>query len=625
MIALLLLALGQDDSPPRPPAVVANLEWALGRPVPGLWQSVLIELQNTGARDLDVVAVLEDFQAHTRVTRAETLPASGKRRFHLTIPAGRHEGMSEVGLRILEPGGRQLASQSLAPSMLGSTQALFVAVLSRERGTEGSLRIPRTVGRSTVEVAFPSTRSFPDHWTGLSGLQVLAIHDAPLSELSPDQARALLDYARRGGTVLLAPGPKRDWFSHPVLAALAEISAAEPKASSPPASFEESLGRFPNREPFLLHRFLNGGPTPGFEDKVPEIRSWPCGYGRVTALPADLALPPFAGSAPLEVFWTLLLGNVHNRAFDRGFELGLDPAVIVSRMTSLVNPYPSFLLLAGLTALYLAAVGPLNYLVLRHLRMTILLVVSVPLLSAFFLGVTLGVGYLLKGSSTVVCSTRILNTESGLSAAVETQVATVFSPTSRSYRLSFPRDRSPLPFDRAVENDRERAAPLFAEEGLDRSFTGVSIDQWQTRPYLVQATAELGRGVSFETSAGRLKVVNGSPLAIARGIHYRVKNGAEMSAVAFGPAGPGAGVEVPLSTARWTPVEDLDFGPASLGAAVLEGSFLSNPRWVPEQALGERDFLVCVLADDAPLIEIDSRRPGKTHALSLLIVRKGAP
>jgi hypothetical protein len=620
MIAFLLcLAAAPQAAPPKPDLVV-NLDWALGQAVPGAWQSVLVDLQNPSPKDRELRAEVEEEITGTRVSRLEAVPAGGRRRFHLTLPlgaAGRTTATLQLRLRILDAAGKELAARTLVNSGGWSMNSVTIAVLTRDRSAEGAFRIPRRIGSTDVVAVFPSARTFPDHWTALAGVRVLALHDAPLSELSPDQSRAILDFARRGGTVLLSPGAQRDWLSHPAIAALAEIRTGESeRRSGLPA-----LG-LPRTEPFLYHPILNGASLDvADEPKIAEFRAFASGFGRVLALPFDIALAPVAGSLGLERLWVQALAGNDEEGGAAGLP-STDLSSSLNSLTSLVNPYPSFVLLAGLSALYLAAVGPVNYLLLRRLRMTILLVLTVPLISFAFLGVVLGVGYLLKGSTTVVCSVRFLATRPGAPVALESQLATVFSPEARSYRVSFPRDRAPLPLERAVGGNDRLPAPLAVEEGADRAFAAVSIGQWQTWPAIVTSTAELGRGIRFERSEAGLKVSNGSPLAIARGLHVR-RVGDRNVGSPFGAAAPGADAAAPLAAARWEPMSDLGFGPGSVGAAVFEGA-LDGRFGLASSGPGTQraEVLLCVLADDSPLLEIDARAPGRERSLVLLAVWK---
>ena len=612
IVLALLLALSSAEglaaAQDRAPEVVVNADWALGQPVAGEWQSVLVELQNTGAKDREVVVEVQEEFSNLRLRRAETVTAGGRRRFHLSLPlggVGRQILPKGLRVRALDPAGKEIHGSSPPTNTTGwSPGTTVIAVLTRDRAVEGKLRFPPRRGAGTVNVVFPSTRTFPDHWTALEGVRALVLHDAPLAELSPDQARAIRDFAIRGGAVILSPGVQRDAFAHPVVAALAEIRVGEPRRSSAAGGPE-----------FLLHPILNGA-----EFKAPErgvtdgCRIFECGYGAVLALPFDVALPPLAGSDRLERLWTL--------ALDLGGSAPSVPIDLVdasAALTTLVNPYPSFALLVGLSALYLLAVGPVNYLVLRRLRMTLLLVVTVPVISAAFLGVVLGVGYLLKGSSTLVCSLRVFAAREGAPAAVEAQLATVFSPESRAFRVAFPRDRAPLPLDRINPELRE-LSELRVDDASPRAFDAVAIGQWQTWRATVKSHADLGRGVRFSTENGSLTVSNESPLPILRGVHVR-RIADRAVGTPFGALPPAGRAVRELEARTDDPALALAFPPGSVGAALMERASFSAALGVgPGQEL-----LLCLLADDAPLLEVDSRPAGRERSLAVLTVLKEAP
>src|SRR5204862_2278455 len=92
--------------------------------------------------------------------------------------------------------------------------------------------------------------------------------------------------------------------------------------------------------------------------------------------------------------------------------------------------------------------------VLCQLRPPLLLAVTGPCISLGFLAIIVLLGYLLKGTSTVAHSARLLSPRSGLEVARESHLYTLFSPATRTYDVSF-EPGTYGPFDRWSMEDKQ--------------------------------------------------------------------------------------------------------------------------------------------------------------------------
>src|SRR4029079_14409017 len=123
--------------------------------------------------------------------------------------------------------------------------------------------IPTSVNGVEVRFGKLSSATFPDRWLGLASLDLLIVHDAAFDELTPDQARALSDYVRRGGTALYSPGASSGWLAPPVLTALARVRAGPAAAVTSMPGLSTAYGPFRGAESFLVQPLLNGSPAIG--------------------------------------------------------------------------------------------------------------------------------------------------------------------------------------------------------------------------------------------------------------------------------------------------------------------------------------------------------------------------
>lgn len=639
MFAVLAILLAQA-SPSKAPEVVANLQWAFGRPVVADWQPLLLDLQSASARDLDLDIVVREETSSTRVVRRESLPARGRRRVFLHLPTGRLPHLLPAlrpELSVRDAGGRELATFALAAGRTGTPDAVLLGLLAPATAGDLGLGQGWMSSGASVELVRLAPESLPDRWTGLAPLRALLLHDAPLDALTPEQALALRDYVRQGGTLLVPPTAARGGLAHPVLAALAEIRMGAPVLREK-AEALRPFGALPPSAPFRVHPLLNGRPLSGLEDAG--VAVFDAGFGRVVALPYELHAAPFHG-------WTglmNLLGHVvaagpsGDAAWVQGDGLlgGLDGlerrAQLLGRMESLVNPFPSFLLLVALTGLYLALVGPLNYVVLRRLRMTLLLVVTVPALSVGFLVLTLGLGFLVKGRSTTVTSVTLLSTAEGLPCARETGVTTLFSPTTRAYAVVPPPGRAAIPFRRLYERARgaHDGAPLEVEVvGGEPRLRSAVVGQWESWAMETRAVADLGAGLRWRREGNLVRLENGTPLALERAL--LVGSGPEAAATPLGAVPPGGTAQAAVDPARWSPLEDLGFGATSLGGLVLEDALADlrgRSRYAapsPAQVPRADEWLVAVVREAGPGAEVDARRSADSRSLTLLVARRTSP
>src|SRR6185369_875156 len=195
--------------------------------------------------------------------------------------------------RITDPANRELASGVIAISQRGSGNNPYqIGLLSRTAASSDDFGMPTGLNGQEIRFGRFTPETLPDRWIGLAALDALVIHDAAFDEFTPDQARALSDYIRIGGTLILGPGVTKGWFAHPVLSAFVKIRAGEPQLVTRMPRVNDTHGNFRNNaEPFLVHPLQNGEPFK--ENRYErEIVQFPTGFGRVIVLSFDVLRAP---------------------------------------------------------------------------------------------------------------------------------------------------------------------------------------------------------------------------------------------------------------------------------------------------------------------------------------------
>jgi hypothetical protein len=630
-------AFAQD--PPRsrtalpPPELGATVQNTPTGDLTGPWQTFVAELDNKTTRELDVTIRIEDESYLAVAARRERLSPGARKRLFLYSFGTMYVRAIPPRYRITDASNRELASGIVAINQRGSANNPYqIGLFSRTAATADDFGIPTGVNGQEVRFGRFTPATFPDRWAGLAALDVLVLHDAALDELTPDQARALSDYVRGGGTLVLGPGVTKGWLGHPVLSSFVAVRAGEPRLVSMMAGLNGVHGNFRNADPFLVHPLENGQP---FKDSRVgrEIVQFSPGFGRVIVLSFDILRAPFDTWRGRQTLWPEILS-----AAPRWFQedRGVFPVAataqqridLFSQMARLINPYPSFGLIFGLAAIFLFAVGPLNYVLLWRLRRTLLLVVTIPTISVGFLALILGLGYLLKGTTTVVHSARLLSTRSGLDCAKEIHLFSLFSPSTRTYDVACEPGSFGQPPGRWGMSDVRYSARRFdsmttltCETGAGVTIKGLSTGQWQSWDLETRALRELGQGIRFDPEGPTVRVTNSSPRQIERAVFVQIDR--EPIVVPFGEIAPGKSAEGKIDGMRVSPVDALGLGPDSLGDRLLRtwlDTTVRRPRAYEAIEQKPQRFLICVLKDDADPVRVDARISDRSRAITLLHV-----
>jgi hypothetical protein len=637
-LALALLFLGpslpQIRPPAAPPELAASVEFTPTGDFAGAWQTAVVELDSRTKRQLEVTIRIEDDSFMTVTTRQEALGPGARKRVFLYAPGASFQRGIPARYRITDAHGSELVAGQLPASSRGwAANGYQVGLFCRIPAAEDDFAIPTTLNSLEVRCGRLSSATFPDRWIGLSSIDLLILHDAPLDELTIDQARALQDYVRYGGSVLLIPGPTAGWFSHPLIQSIAPVRTEPPRPVDSAPGLAAGYGALRVSDPFLAHPLLNGVPA---LDGIPaefdrEVVRFDTGIGHALVMGVDLRRAPFDTWAGRRAFWNTVLSRTP-RWFQEdslNFPIAATQAQrdeLFQRMGRLINPYPSFALILGLAVVFLGVVGPLNYAVLWKLRRTLLLVVTVPGISLGFLTLIVLLGYLLKGTSTVAHSARLLSTRSGQSVARETHLYSLFSPATRTYDVTF-EPGSYGPFDRWTPYDphnwrrrQEVLNPISIENGRTLAIRGLSAGQWQSWELESRALRELGQGIRFSVEGAQLKVQNGSSRLIERGLF--VQTGPEGTAIPFSVLEAGQSFEATLSKVRQPGSALLALPQDSLGSTLLRPwlDTMTGPNWGSLGSAAPQRFLICVLRDEGAPVAVDAPLSRRSQSITLLHV-----
>jgi len=344
----------------------------------------------------------------------------------------------------------------------------------------------------TFQVAVAGTADLPDKAAGYSGVDAFLLRsDAPLDALTEAQADALKGWVASGGhLVVLCSGPDLSPFASSFFTGLLPAAVG-------PAGGAGKLTLSP--KPLTGVKTLSSSP---------QVITGPYGAGQVTMTVTD----PQLNSA----FWRLILTNgavspsfllSHIAAREENYETGyygpgqtlLSEAVM--RAPSLDAPGTEII---GLFLLvYLIALVPANYLVLKRLDRKELAWVTIPLLVLIFAVGTFGVGYAAKGGSVFINRAAIIETASGQREAGEYTELGLFSPHRTSYDITVPGANAlaalPNPGysfgyrSQGGGSEMQSSGQIkFVQSPEGVSLRDTSINMWAMRAFDMQSTIDLG-------------------------------------------------------------------------------------------------------------------------------------
>jgi hypothetical protein len=603
-VALLCARFGAQDDPKKEKGPVsARLEPAFGRVVPVEWKTYILEVSNPNAVEFDIVATVGSDAERINAVRREKMPPRTTKRLFFYLP---NRSLSHIAFRVEDAKGRVLTR--------GERSDEGESVTRHYWGSATTPKIPVLALMERMPVRLPGPHNtaqcresrVPDRWIGLEGFDAVFMRDFQLDQLLPPQRAALHEWVRRGGRLILYPGTNRDWLASRAVQEFAPVSLGESAEATELPELEAAHGGFSERTPFVLHRILNGTRVVGGDPPVAvEFRR---GAGRVVVLAVDLDRAPFDTWRGAEAFRAALVGAPApegERPSKRS--LPVDVEQVHAWATETVSTLPPFLLLLGLTIAFIVVVGPVNYLVLKRLKMMLLIVVTVPAISAGFLVLIIGAGYVLRGATTVTFDVCMLKAASGDDTAEESHVLSIFSPGARTYDIAWSGTEVGTPHGRdSTYGNRDEGDIVFDQS--DRwTLKGYAFSQWQSRAFLGRAARPLDGSVSFSLAGGQLRIVNTTPFAIVRGIV--IDPGSALRYGEFGEVAAGR-------TASFTPRFRHELGDPP---AALEGRVLI--RWLEAHGhnLGA-PVLVCVLDRLPDEIGLDATRAMSSERVCFLQV-----
>jgi hypothetical protein len=313
----------------------------------------------------------------------------------------------------------------------------------------GERIIAGQLNQAPVQSGYVSQELLPATPVGYDQLDALVLNQPELHRLQVDQQRAIADWVRAGGTVILWPGPGPLPSSGPIMDILPckigdnqyfQFDPAAVSRAGLPARFAKLKGRG------LSNPTADAKVVPFLESTQPlAYRHW-VGYGQVIIVAADISQLVFDSSEKAQDFWReLLAGAVPIPEFDpntqnRYWENQSRRNVPLQQTLDWLGDVPGagqfgFSYIAGTLLALMAIVGPVDWFVLKRLGrqpwtwVTITGWIGVVTCSAIYLGHVFKAGDLYFRTASIV-------DEAGGERVAATDIFGLYSPQTRDYEFA---------------------------------------------------------------------------------------------------------------------------------------------------------------------------------------------
>lgn len=378
-------------------------------------------------------------------TQPISLPNRSDKRTVLYVHQPALAGRIEVQLR--DESGRLLRqAQSDRLDRLPDDQLLY-GVVSSEPAVWTFLE-QAGPGGAEASVALLEMADLPEVGMAWEALDVLVFNNVDTARLTLAQQEALRGWLGLGGTLVLTGGP--GWQQS--AAAFAELMpvAVGDVASVPDLPGLEQRTGVPFRDPgpyVIVRSNLRSGEAVLRDGDQLLLARRAVGRGTLIFLALDPTLAPLLDWRGSPIFWADFAGETPP---DPPWAHGpRNPFSANGALTSLpALALPSALGLFLFLGLYVIAVGPANYLILRRLGRRELAWITIPALILVFSALAYITGFSLRGNDVVVNQVSVAyGSLQGTQARTSTLLG-LFSPRRASYDVQLPAGALVRPFSR---------------------------------------------------------------------------------------------------------------------------------------------------------------------------------
>jgi hypothetical protein len=419
----------------------------------GQWIPVRVTLENNGADLQGTVRVFySDLASETDIYEYPlALPSISRKEVVVYVRA---EGYNRALTIAFISEKKTLASVQLQLDNASPSDILY-GIMAGD-STSFNILSQLSTASSTARPVQLEIEDLPERSYVLKSVDVLIFSDIDTGKLTSAQRQSLVDWTSAGGRLMITGGS--GWQK--TIAGLAETDLLPliPTGTVSTKNFED-LQRFshssePMFEPDQAVEVVTGSITQGSyvlakaENDIPLVLRKRFGAGEVIFLTFNPTVPTFRNWPGREDFFRSLFSIPLDKPSwllgIRNWSQAKEAALTLPNLS-----LPSPLLICGFLAIYILALGPFNYLLVRTLKRSEMGWVTIPLMVLFFSVAIILIGSISRGNRVILNRLAVVQVWEDAEQARVDGVIGIYSPTRSTYQVEAeaPTLLFPLPSD----------------------------------------------------------------------------------------------------------------------------------------------------------------------------------
>jgi hypothetical protein len=462
------------------------------------WMPIQIRATNDG-EDVSGLLVVRPETSGDAITNTYStplsLPANARQTAFLYITARAYA--TQIRVEFIDDNGVVLAAERATVRGIRAQDRLYVVVSESPLGTVDMSGAK--IGSFDAFQADWEAADLPERAAALDAVDMMLFNEVDTSALSAAQVQAIEDWVITGGHLVVAGGAS--WQA--TAAGLGHLLPLTPTGSETVEGLP-ALGewlRLPtddlNDQTVIATGELlpNAQTLVSTEDGLPLITRRSIGAGTVDYLSADPNAAPLRHWGRMADLWFALATTAGTQP---GWSQGVvdwESAAQAVEILPGFDPLPDVLPLCGFLALYIALIGPLNYLILSRLNRREWAWITIPALIIVFSVFAWVVGFNLRGNEATLNQLTVVRSWPDAERARVDGVVGLLSPRRTQYDLNVTSDN--------FVNETLRPIPRAIQTGstlLTRDVqTSVDIrqtDRFQAADFTVDASFIAGFNLS---------------------------------------------------------------------------------------------------------------------------------
>jgi len=348
---------------------------------------------------------------------------------------------------------------------------------------------------------FNNPTELPESYLGLSSLDILIINGVSTAELSSAQKKAILDWVRDGGLLILGggPGASKVISGLPSEAVPVEIGVNKTHQDLPSplklANNYEGKGTFIYTSIKSYQGDINLG-----NEEAPYIVGKDLGNGRVVWVAFDLSQRPFSEWRANDKFWEKITLGSNKYGLNVPYNVWHGAlGELLFNIPALKAP--SLTVVIAFLFLYLLIVSPLNYFILKKLDKREWAWVTIPIFIAIFGLSSYWYAYMTKGGDVIVNQLGILKAYPKEKSAKLYNAFGIFSPGKTSYIINMPEGISGLPMPgHYYGNPMTMFDPSIIDQDNKVTISNFNVASWTMRSFLTSGRIDFENKLAYNLS-----------------------------------------------------------------------------------------------------------------------------